>query len=128
MSIVDNVRSKAEEYGLKIFDDYPVESKEYVFFIEDMMLFVNEEEKTIGVSFQASAKPEHVGNMILILNEMNEELDIIESFIFDKNNRYLSGDKAFELIEKTKQSEIIQNFIKQQTFNEILIKAKCHEC
>ncbi len=128
MSIVDNVRSKAEEYGLEIFNDYPIEGKEYVFFIEDMMVFINEEEKTIGVSFQASTKPERVGNMILILNEINEEIDIVESFIFDKNNRYLSGEKAFELIEKTKQSETIQNFLKDQTLREILLKSKCHEC
>jgi hypothetical protein len=128
MSIVDNVRSKAEEYGLEIFNDYPIEGKEYIFFIEDMMLFVNEEEKTIGVSFQASTRPERVGNMILILNEINEELDIVESFIFDKNNRYLSGEKAFELIERTKQSETIQSFLKDQTLREILLKSKCHEC
>ncbi len=128
MSIVDNIRSKAEEYGLEIFNDYPIEGKEYVFFIEDMMLFVNEEEKTIGVSFQACTRPERVGNMILILNEINEELDIVESFIFDKNNRYLSGEKAFELIEKTKQSKTIQSFLKDQTLREILLKAKCHEC
>lgn len=128
MSIVDNVRSKAEEYGLEIFNDYPIEGKEYVFFIEDMILFINEKEKTIGVSFQASLRPEQVANMILILNEMNEEIDVVESFIFDKNNKYLSGEKAFELIEKSKQSETIQTFVKQQALNEILIKAKCHEC
>jgi len=128
MTIIDKVRSKAEEYGLVIYNDYSTSDDEYVFFVEDMMLFVNEDKKTIGVSFQASIRPERAANMVLILNEMKEEIDVMESFIFDKNNRYVSGEKAFDLIEKTNESLIIQNFVKHQALNEILIKAKCHEC
>ena len=128
MTIIDKVRSKTEEYGLVIYNDYSTSDDEYVFFVEDMMLFVNEDKKTIGVSFQASIRPEQAANMVLILNEMKEEIDVMESFIFDKNNRYISGEKAFELIEKSTESNIIQNFVKQQALNEILIKSKCHEC
>ena len=128
MLVVDKVRSKAEEYGLQIYNDYSIANDEYVFFIEDMMIFINEDKKTIGVSFEASIRPERAATMVLILIEMKEEIDVMESFIFDKNNRYISGEKAFDLIEKTNQSNIIQSFVKQQTFNEILTKAKCHEC
>ena len=127
MSITDKVRSKLEEYGLDIFNDYPVED-EYVFFVEDMMIFVNQKTKTIGVSFQASLRPDRVANMMLILREMEVDIDVMESFIFDRNNKYLSGEKAFDLINKSKQSEIIQDFLKDQAFRNILLHSKCHEC
>lgn len=130
MSFVDKVRSKMVEYGLEIYDEYPiVDGEEYVFLVEDMILFVSEEKKTIGVSFQAPTRPEQAANMVLILNEIETgELDVMESFIFDRNNRFISGDKAFDLIEKTKESKTIQEFLKQQTYNEILLSSKCFEC
>jgi len=127
MTIIDNVKSKIEEYGLQIYNDYSI-GEEHVFFVEDMMMFVNKIKKTIGVSFQASIRPEQAANMVLILKEMGDEIDVMESFIFDKNNRYISGEKAFELIDNINRSEIIQDFVKQQALNEILIKTKCHEC
>ncbi len=128
MTIIDKVRSKTEEYGLQIYNDYSIGEDEHVFFVEDMMIFVNIIKKTIGVSFQASIRPERAANMVLIIKEMGDEIDVMESFIFDKNNRYISGEKAFELIDNINRSEIIQDFVKQQALNEILIKAKCHEC
>jgi hypothetical protein len=131
MSIVDKVRSKINEYGLEIYSDYPLidhDGEDYVFFVEEMILFINEKEKSIAVSFQASTKPERAANIILILNETKTNIDVMESFIFDKNNEYLSGEKAFDLIEKSKQSDVIQDFVKDQTYREILLTAKCHEC
>ena len=101
MSIVDKTRTKFNEYGLEIFNDYPIgDTKEYVFFVEDMVVFINTEENTMGVSFQVETKPEKVAQMILILNEIkgSAEIDVMESFTFDKNNQFLSGDKAYNLV------------------------------
>lgn len=131
MSIVDKVRSKINEYGLEIYSDYPLidgNDEDYVFFVEDMILFINEKEKSIEVTFEASTRPERAANMILILNEIKTNINIMESFIFDTNNEYLSGEKAFDLIEKSKQSDAIQDFVKDQTYKEILLTTKCHEC
>jgi len=132
MSIIDKVRAKINEYGLEIYSDYPLidgsDDGDYVFFIEEMILFINKKEESIAVSFQASTRPERAANIILILNEIKTNIDIMESFIFDKNNEYISGEKAFDLIEKSKQSNVIQDFLKDQTYKEILLTAKCHEC
>ncbi len=130
MSIVDQVKSKIDEYGLEIYSDYPLEDGdgEYVFFVECMTLFINIEEKSIGVSFEASTRPDRAANMILILNEIGIEINVMESFIFDRNNEYLSGEQAFDLIEKSKQSDAIQDLLKDQTYKEILLTSKCHEC
>ena len=128
MSIIDKVRAKINEYGLEIFSDYPVDGDEYVFFIEDTMLFIKEKEKSIGVSFQAITRPERAANMILILSEIKIDINVMESFVFNRNNEYISGEKAFELIEKTKQSDTIQGLMKDQMYREILLTSECHEC
>ena len=128
MSIIDKVRAKINEYGLEIFSDYPVDGDEYVFFIEDTMLFIKEKEKSIGVSFQAITRPERAANMILILSEIKIDINVMESFVFNRNNEYISGEKAFELIEKTKQSETVQDVLRDQAYKEILLTSNCHEC
>jgi hypothetical protein len=129
MSIIDQVRAKIDEYGLEVFSDYPlVDGDEYVFFTEDMILFVNKKEESIGISFQASTRPDRAAKMILIINEIEIDINIMESFIFNRNNEYLSGEKAFDLIEKTKKSDAVQNFVKDQMYKEILLTSDCHEC
>jgi hypothetical protein len=128
MMVLDKVRTKLEEYGLQIFAEYPVEDSEYVFYVEDMMLFVGTKDNIIGVSFQATLKPDKTANIMLILNELKLEVDVMESFIYDRNNRCVTGNKAFELIENAKQSTIIQDFLKEQTLHEILLTAKCYDC
>jgi hypothetical protein len=65
---------------------------------------------------------------MLILNELNEEIDVMDSFIFDKISRCITGEEAFELVESTKKYNVIQEFLKQQTYQSILLSNKCHEC
>lgn len=128
MTVLDKIRSKIEEYGLIIFAEYPIEDSEYVFYVEGMMLFVDAKEKSIGVSFQATLKPDKTANIMLILNELGIELAVMEPFIYDSNNRCITGSKAFELIENTKKSTVLQEFLKDQTYQSILMSNKCHEC
>jgi len=128
MSIIDRVRSKMEQYGLEIYNDYQASNDEYVFYVEDMIVFINKKDKSIGVSFQASTRPDRAANMTLILRELNIDIDVMEPFIFDRNNKCLTGEKAFDLISKSKQSETIQNFVKDQMYRELLMSTKCHEC
>ena len=128
MTILERVTSKLDEYGLEIYNDYPVDDTEHVFYVENMILFVNKKDESIGVSFQATVKPDKAANMILILNELCPDLDVMESFIYDRNNKCLTGEKEFELIENTKKSEVIQAFLKDQTYQSILMTADCHKC
>jgi len=128
MSLVNAVRDKVIEYGIKIYNDYGVEENEYVFFVEDMILFINEKEKTIGVSFQATTKPDRVGSLTLILDQLKTDINIMDSFVFDTENRYISGDKAFKLIEAKQEEDVIREFLKKQTYQHMLLSADCHEC
>lgn len=128
MSIIDKVKAKLEEYGLEIYNDYQASKDEYVFYVEDMIVFVDTKDNTVAVSFQAAVRPDKAANIVLILAELKLNIDVMESFIFDRNNKCLTGEKAFDLINKSKQSETIQDFIRNQAYREILISAKCHEC
>ena len=131
MSIVDKTRTKLKEYGLEIFNDYAIEdNEEYVFFVEDMVIFINIKENTIGVSFQVETKPEKVAQMILILNEIEDsnEIDVMESFTFDKNNQFLSGDKAYNLVEQSKEGKIIHDFVTKQAYRNLLVKSEGYQC
>lgn len=128
MSIVDRLSKKLDEYGMEIYNDHLVEETEHVFYVENMILFVDTIEENIGVSFQASTRPEKVANMMLILNELEKEISVMDSFIYDKNSRCLTGSEAFELIENTKKSNVLQEFLKDQTYQSILMSNKCHEC
>ena len=128
MVIIDRVRSKLEEYGLEIFNEHLVEESEQVFYVENMIIFVSLEDESIGVSFQATIKPEKSANMILILSELETEIDVMDSFIYDKNNMCLTGSKAYDLIENTKKASAVQAFVLEQNYHQLLLSTKCHEC
>ena len=128
MSIIDNVETKLKEYGIEIYNNYAIENDEHVFYADEMIEFVNKKDNAIGVSFQASTRPEKAANLSLILNELGINLDIMESFIFDQNNSFISGEKAFKLLEDSKKSTTIQSFIKNQAYKELLLNSECFEC
>jgi hypothetical protein len=52
----------------------------------------------------------------------------MESFIISKDKKYVSGEKAYELLETTKTSNIIDKVKKQYMYTDLLEKADCFEC
>ena len=73
------------EYDYKIYDRFRVEeNNEYLFFVEDMIIFIKDDDpEHIGVSFQVTTKPHVSANHVLILKEIEELKDIfiMECFI-----------------------------------------------
>ena len=129
MVIVDRVRDKLEEFGLQIFNEHPIEDSEHVFYVENMILFVETNDEEIGLSFQANTIPERAANITLILNSLGYKLDVMESFIYDENNNCLTGAKAFDLIKKTDQMEAVKKYVKEQTLTQLLINSEHgYEC
>ena len=53
MDIVEETRSKLEQYGIKIYTDYPLNEQEHLFMADNMLLFVHTENNEVGISFQA---------------------------------------------------------------------------
>jgi hypothetical protein len=127
--IVKKVKNKLDSYGIKIYNNYKIEGEtEHVFYAEEMILFVDPIKETIGLSLQATIRPDKAASMALILSETNCEINVMEPFIFNNNNEFVSGDKAFELIDQTKHKKMAEEVAKQHYYVEILEKAECFEC
>ncbi len=130
MSIIDETRDKLEEYGITIYNDYPLNDDEYLFMADNMLLFVHTENDEVGVSFQAETRPRTVANSLLIVLEIESviDVDIMESFIVDENKQFVSGEKAFEIINKKNQYQAMNEVFKEQAYTEMLLNGTTGEC
>jgi len=124
--LIDEVLNKLYEYGISVYDQYPLDKNSVVLMSDAFTLFVNIKKKTLSVSFHAATKPEYVANHTLILNEIESivQIDIMESFAYDADRQVISGDEAFKIVEK----EVVNNIMQQQTFVNILLKEECYQC
>lgn len=129
-SLTKKVRKKLDEYGIEIFNDYQIDkTNEYVFYAENMIIFVSESEPSISITFQATAKPERSATLALILNQIPKTpINIMEPFIFDQDNRFVSGSEAYKLIEKVDKTKIAEEYHKQKAYQEILENVDGFEC
>lgn len=130
MTDIDSVRNKLDEYGIEIYNDYSLSKDEYVFMVEKMAVFVNTKEHVIGISFQAETRPETASRFTLILKETEgiKDIDVMESFVVDENNKFVSGEKAFELMTKKLVDQVTGSIIKEQAYIDILMTSNCHRC
>lgn len=131
--LIKKVKEKLDEYGFDIFKDYSVEEDgraEHVILAEDMILFVRPGEKEMSVAFQATIKPDAAARNLLILSEVinPKKIDITEAFIYNDKREMLSGDEAYELVQQSIKQQGINEFIQEQTLNQLLETTECYEC
>jgi len=127
-SLTKQVDQKLNEYGIKIFNDYKVDD-EHVYYSESMIVFVNDIDRSIGITFQATTKPERAATLALILNQIKRAvINIMEPFIFNERNEFISGDKAYKLIKQADKVKLLKEYNKQKFYSDVLEKAHCHEC
>jgi hypothetical protein len=136
MILRNHVVKKLKEFGIPIYNKYDIKSNnknnedEYVLYSENMILFINDIEKYIGVTFQATTKPERAATLILILAQIKgSEIHIMEPFVFNENHEFISGDQAYNLISETDREQAFNEYTKKQAYTEMLLSAKkFHEC
>lgn len=128
--LVAEVEKKLVEYGIDIYDHHAIENDEYIFLAEDMIIYARDKKKTMSIAFQATTRPDIVANDILILLEIDElnNLDIMESFIFNEKNEMIYGDDAFDLVLQGITNLAIKDFSIDKVYESILRSASCHEC
>lgn len=126
----DKVAEKIREYNLALLTDYPTEDKGHCFITTGMIIFADNEDESISISFQADQKPEDVAMNTLILTEVEEAQDIfiLDSFIYNIKNEYISGEDAHSLVKESIIAQAFQRVAKQQIYSEILDSSKCFEC
>jgi hypothetical protein len=129
MSCSPTVESKLNEYGIEIYRDYMLEkTNECVIHAEFMTIFVDEKEKTISISFDVTCKPEISATYAIILNQLGYDVIIMEPFIFDKNKEFVTGDKAYQIVDEVKREKIINEYVKELTYTEVLETCDGYEC
>ena len=127
---VESVLKKINEYGFALFSDYKTEDRGHCFVVEDMMVFLDEDDNSISVTFQADCKPEKSAMKTLILSEIEgvTDISIMESFIYDKENNFISGEDAHILLKDEIILHAFQRAAKSHAYSEILQNIKCFEC
>ena len=130
MGLTEKVTQKLDEYGIDIYNEYQIDGEEdYVFYAENMIVFVNDSENSISVTFKVTTKPERAATLALILNQIKESsMHIMEPFIFNDKNEFLSGEEAYKLLNTFNKSRFVEEVNRQQLYADILDKAECYEC
>jgi len=129
MTDKNSVLKKFEEYGMNVFTNYKTEKNEHCFMVENMIIYLDQDDDTLAVSFHASAKPEEVAQNLLILKELEvNDVYIMDSFVYDLNDKFISGEAAHELVKRSIEVEAVKDFTTKQAYTEYLVKAKCYDC
>jgi hypothetical protein len=130
MTLFKSVKDKMDEYGINVYHVEAIpDTEEKIFYCEDMVLFVNDKNKSIGISFQATTKPERAANLALIVAEIGcEDISVMEGFIFSDSHEFLSGDKAYQLVQNSKKAELLEEIEKEKMYESLLQNVKCYDC
>jgi hypothetical protein len=117
VELVKKVVNKMNEYGLKIFEKHTSDDGEVIIYSTDMILFIDDMKKKINVSFQATTKPETSATLALIIGQVeNSLITVMEAFIFDQNNNFISGEEAYKLIDSVNENKILRKFKEEQVY------------
>jgi len=127
---VDDIVEKLTEYGMALYTDYPTQDQGHCFITKNMIIFLDEDDNSLSITFQADSKPEDVASNLLILNEIDQlsDISVMESFIYDKNNNFISGNEAHEIVKNSIVETAYQKIVKQQAYLTLLHNSKCFEC
>lgn len=126
------VKDKLNEYGYEIYNISPTPNdKEICIMTESMMIFVNENDESITISFEYTLDPEKVAQNMMVLNEVEEVkvVYIAESYIFDpEQKKYIVGQEAKNVANKLATQNLMREYTKDQVYSHILATHKGHEC
>lgn len=123
------VSNKLKEYDISIYNKQQTNKNETIIFSQDMILFVHEEEFSISVSFQATTKPHQASQYTLILCDIDKvNIIIMESFIYTDKNKFVSGDKAYEIVSDSIKKKAMYEYATQEAYTNILENVECFKC
>lgn len=130
MSLCKKTIETLESYGILINKTYNLENDQQALYTKDMILFVNESDKSIGLSFFAPTIPELASNLtIMMMKNINDSnIYVLESFVFNEKREYIAGVEAFKILKDIQKNQIINNFTKEQNYQYILDNHELWDC
>jgi hypothetical protein len=129
-TLSEKFKEKLFEFNFAIISGYCIDkTKEYMIITDDMILAVNDEDKTVSIAFEATTPPDTVAKRMMILSEVEgtKGLSVMESFVFENNN-LVTGDDATMIAKKRLGREVINEFLKSQVYMDIIQSEKCFNC
>lgn len=129
-NLVDKIIEKISEYNIGLITDYKTEDRGHCFVTPSMLVFLDEDDNSLSIAYQADQKPEDAAINLLILKEVEEitDISILESFIYDLNENFISGQEAHDLVKQNIITQAFQKVAKQQAYNEILNSTEGFHC
>jgi len=124
MPIPELIKSKFNEYGIEIINQYSYEKKHY-FVTEDMMVCHPIESNKISIAFEANTIPERVGNNVLILQEIKEidpNFRIMDSFLYDHNQNLICGKEAHDALEYKIGAKFVAEYQRKEEMFQNMLK------
>jgi len=127
MKVANQVKNKLYEYGLLIHDEK--ENENGVTFITDqLVIFVDEKEKVISLSFHISARCDIVALKTLVIREVpNVDVLVLEPFIFD-NKQIKIGEEAYNKWCEQLTTNVKEELSKKMIYEDILLRSECFSC
>ena len=121
MSVVTKVNDALDKFDISIQDFYKLENHQHAIYTKDMILFINELDQSLGISFFAPTIPEVSANLSLAMNQIKDiRVYIMESFVFNKDSEYVSGEKAFDILKQVQTEKIAKEVSKQFEYQYML--------
>jgi len=104
----------------------------YGFLCYKLIVYYEVSSKKIALCFHVNTEPEYVSFVILKMTEHMQNnkgfsIHITESFSYDNDGNFITGENAYEVFEKEREKNIIENFITQQKQIHYLLSTKPYE-
>ena len=116
---------KLNEFGIDILrKDF--NKGEYSIVCDKMVLFLKD--KVLSVAFQATTRPDDAAKHIVILYQTGLTIEIMEAFIFDEEHNIISGDEAYELVNKSTEEKVLKLFVEDQVMKSMLVSLEGFNC
>jgi hypothetical protein len=116
---------KLNEFGIDILRR-DLNKGEYSIVCDKMVLFLKN--KVLSVAFQATTKPDDAAKHIVILYQTGLTIEIMEAFIFDEEHNIISGDEAYELVNKSIEEKVLKGFVEDQVMKSMLVCSEGFNC
>jgi len=117
--------NKLNEFGIDILRK-DLNKEEYSVVCKNMVLFLKN--GTVSIAFQATTKPDDAAKHVVILYQTGLKIDIMEAFIFDEEHNIISGDEAYELVNRSIEEKVLKGFVEDQVMKGMLIYSNGFNC
>lgn len=130
MTLKDEVIDKLDEYGVDVLQSYDMDDNipGYVLHLKDMIIFIDENQNDISMSFEITMRPEDVAKMTLILREIGIEgytYSIMESYTYNESGDLLLGEEAEQYLQDEFIVECEHQFAMSDMLNNIEGLSEC---